>query len=200
MKKITLLMLVLCLTALTVSAQPHTRPAPEGNPKIIAEIYTDMLEKELSLSQKQRKKIYKIVLKQTKKKQTDMAAHRPAGGMPSIGRSGSLGGMGMEPGGGGGGPRGGMGGGRGPGGGGGQKPPGNGKMSAQRLPSNATFNPEESEKDIEEREKQMKKILEPAQFSRWQELEQEKRENEKERKRIEEQVRLFPQYEKKTSE
>lgn len=216
MKNFTLFFIAFSAITFTVKAQPNARPISESNPKIIAEMYTDRLEQELSLSQKQRKKIYKIVLKQTKKKQADMAVHRPAIGASSMGRggspesmgpggsggpSGSMGGGGM-----GGGSMGGgsMGGGRGPRGSGGhgsgQRPPKNSDISTQRLPSSAIFSPEETEKDIEEREKQMKKILDPAQFSRWQELEQERRENEKERKRIEEQMRLFPQYEKNTTE
>ncbi len=192
MKKITLFLFVLAIAVSTAKAQHPPRPMHENKPEKVAEMYADMLERDLLLSKKQYKKVYKICLKQAKKTQSEISAYHPAGGPSMMER----GGMSMNPGQGpgGGGQRPGMGGGHGPGVG--QMPPQKGKMPHSGLSGTEAMLPGESEKDIQEQEKKMKKILDSSQFILWQDMEKKRSDKEKEQKRIEEQERLFPPYEK----
>lgn len=184
-------LLFLFITAIGWATQAQ-RPPVEFDPERIAQMQTDMLDKELSLTKKQRKKVYKLYLKQAKEMQSMMRANHPGVRPPMMG-----GGRGP----------GGMGGGRGPGGG----RPGGGRPSmnhgqqpsfdhntlenAGTTPNERQMIPEESDEQIEALEKKMENILKPDQFTHWQEVEQERRQKEKKRRRIEEQERLFPKFE-----
>ena len=153
-----------------VAAQPRERETthrqPTLSPEKTAERKTDILRKELNLTDKQDKKVYKLYLNQAKKA---ASAGQGQGSDSSHGMNGGSGrpggGMGM-PGGGGGNP-GGMGGRPGnPPGGGGEM----GMMEGERpnrSPGNRTVQYTESEKDIAQRDKKMKKILAADQYAKW---------------------------------
>lgn len=191
MKKSFLLFLFITAIGWTIQAQ---RPPIEFDPERIAQMQTDMLDKELSLTKKQCKKVYKLYLKQAKEMQSTMGANRP-GARPPMMMGGGRG-------------PGGMGGGRGPGGGGrpggggpgmshGQQPSfdNNTPRNDEPVPDERQMIPEESDEQIETMEKKMQKILQSDQYVHWQEVEQERRQQEKKRRRIEEQERLFPKFE-----
>ena len=101
MKRSFLLFLFITAIGWTIQAQ---RLPIEHNPEKIAQIQTDMIDRELSLTKKQRKKVYKLYLKQARETQAGMRAGHPGMAPPMM-----MGGGGSR------GP-GGMGGGRGPGG------------------------------------------------------------------------------------
>ncbi|MDR2920419.1 MAG: hypothetical protein LBV72_13780 [Tannerella sp.] len=170
MKKSILLFLFITVIGWTMQAQ---RPPIEHDPEKIAQMQTDMLDRELSLTKKQRKKVYKLYLKQAREMQAGMKA-----GHPDIAPPMMMGG-GREPGG--------MGGegerrpDRGPGGGPDmghrqQAPPDrNGLNDASPMPGEKQMINEESPEQIEALEKKMQKILKPNQFVYWQKAERERR-------------------------
>jgi len=144
-------------------AQPGERgPRREMKPKEIAEMRTNMLESELSLTEKQRKKVYKLYLKEAKamQSQSSSSTSRPMGPPPG-GGPGGMGHDGMMP------PPSGGDFGDGPGMGRGM--PGHGKPGGM---------PEESDEDIAKREAKMKKILSTEQYDQWIALEKKRRHKE----------------------
>lgn len=182
-----ILLLSVCLSCLGITtAQPsrgiHPLPASQ-----IAGKRTEMMEKELGLTEKQRDKVYRINLRQAEKRQQQAAAQQspdmgdggPGGGMhPGRGMHGGMGGPGS--GGGMGRPGGSM---SGPGGNmdRGSMPGSSPRMEGQRpdrpMPAAGDFY-EESEKDVAQREKKMKKILSAEQYSKWSDMEKEHRRHE----------------------
>ncbi len=148
----------------TASAQPKEfkRPSPEA----IAEQKARKMDKDLDLTEKQYKKVYRLFLNIEKERSSNPYGMPPGGGMPPMG-----GGMpgGMPPGGGmmgggmsGGMPPGGMMGGGMPGG----APPQN--FEGGQFPGRPPMGPDKSE---EERiEKRLRKILTEQQFDRWDSL------------------------------
>lgn len=177
---------VLLLMSVSVFAQPPQgrRSAPVERPAPVsaeqaARTKTDLLAKELGLTAKQDKKVYKLYLSQAKQLSGETA--RPGSG------SGASGGMGMP----GGGPQDGMGGGMGrgrgmqggpPSGGGrgGMGPGGDmgsregrrddmgqGEAPAMNLRQGGAARVLESDKEIAARDKKMKKILSASQYGQW---------------------------------
>jgi len=145
--------------------QNGERPArPEmKSPEEIAKMKSDMMKRELSLTDKQYKKVYKLIKKDQQYRQ-NQAENQFGGGMPP-----QFGGMG-GPGGGMGGP--GMGGGMmgGPGGGMGGPGMGGPGMGGQRPEGFPGIRPKEnlvSDEYLEKQEKKLKKILTEEQYSLW---------------------------------
>lgn len=173
MKQLKFLSIVLLATLFSVSivAQekpkevPNSFPAemnqPYVSPDTVAKRQTNELSVELGLTEKQYKKVYKLLLKQEKQRRENMYAHlapkrdgAPArignGQRPQRGPGGP--GMGTHPGG--------LGGGR-PG------MIGNGSMSP---PPNSDLNQNLAKKHKNEQEKflkNMKKVLSDAQYAKW---------------------------------
>lgn len=90
MRRLLLPAILSTLFALNLSAQGErgdTRRRDPVNPEEIAEQKTTTLERELSLSEKQRKKVYKLYLKETKDAQSEMKGRQP--GPPLTDRSGT---------------------------------------------------------------------------------------------------------------
>lgn len=169
MKRKLTFILAMCLLSLGTIAQPPKgqpgEPPKKPTPEEIAKRQADMMKAELGISDKQYKKVYKLVKKDHKYRQEQMENNM--GGQPpqapDMGGQG-FGGPGMGgPGGGFGGP--GMG---GPGMGGGdfqgerpQGPPPSGMpgMGPAESPINAEY--------IEKQEKKLKKILTSEQYVKW---------------------------------
>ncbi len=172
MKKLFFTTLACTAAVVMALAQPAPGgrgPGPRATPQQVAQRKTHSLSKELELTDKQRKKVYKIYLAQAQKLAPDASSH-PGGG-PSR--------QGYGPGGHPGGSGGPMEGGRGPGMGGGQR--GEGRPEGMRPPMGAERQEgdrsapelvvEEPTRDIVRRDKKMKRILDARQYARWQELE-----------------------------
>lgn len=127
---------------------------------------TYMLDRELSLTKKQRKKVYKLYLKQAREMQTEMRAGRPGMAPPMMGGGGGRrsGGMGGGPGG-------------GPGMGHRQQAPPdrNAPKDANPMPGEEQTINEDFPEQIKALKKKMQKILTPNQFTYWQDVEQDKR-------------------------
>lgn len=178
-----ILLLAVCLSVNFGIAAQQPRKVQPLTAAQIAEQRTEIMGKELGLTEKQQKKVYSINLRQAEKRQSQTAPQQHPGM-----RNGGLGG-GMPPGGG---MRGGMGspgGGRGMVGGrgemthGGSSPGGSPHMGGERpdkpIPAAAHggfF--EEPEKEVAARGKKMKKILSPEQYSKWLNMENEHRRRE----------------------
>jgi len=157
----------LMLSSVWMSAQPQPgeRPAPPKmkTPEEIAKKEADMMQAEISLSEKQYKKVYNLVKKDHKYRQTQAAAQfgggmPPQGGGPGMGMGGpGMGGPGMGMGG----PRGSMGGGMPPQGamGQGQRPEGFTGMAPDKEIVTVEY--------LEKQEAKLKKILTPEQYSQW---------------------------------
>lgn len=165
-------MAVAGLSAVPVSAQPQPGSRPEFNgesrpmPDVseLAQKKADAMDRELSLSEKQYKKILKYYKSEIQKERDMMQANRPAG-MPdgfSGGRPDFGGGMPPMGGSGFGGPGSGFPGGGFPGGGpamdGGRAPVGGPGMAVSE---------EEMDKFYARQDKKLKKILTEEQYSRW---------------------------------
>lgn len=151
---------VLMLFCLGGYAQPHSgearpaEPPQRMTPEQIATRKTEHLNRELGLTEKQFKKVYKIYLKQAQTLQGEMEsrfAERMESGRPPMGGPGGPGG-GMRPGPGGPDMR-------------GERPEG---MPRGMMPG---ISMEESEKDLAARDKKMKKILSEDQYAKWRKLE-----------------------------
>ncbi|MDH6356250.1 hypothetical protein [Parabacteroides sp. PF5-9] len=152
------LAVIMALISLSVYAQGE-RPQ-RVTPKEFAEQKAEQLEKELALDEKQRKEVYKIYLTQANK-----LFPTQSGGGEGGGRGGR---------GGGGAPGGGMGGEMGGGG-------GAGAASVNFGPSQRKVTPGETDKDIANREKKMKKLLTEEQYAKWAPIESELNQQNKER-------------------
>lgn len=179
------------MLSIGMSAQPQgDRPSPpkQRTPEEIAEKEATRMKSEINLTDKQYKKVYKLIKKDQKYRQSQ-AEKQFAGGMPPQG--GGMGGPGMGSGPGGmgggmmGGGPGGMGGGMmggGPGGMGGMGGPGGGSMGGSRPPQGDMgqgprpeggqmgMGPREdfvTEEYLEKQERKLKKILTAEQYSKW---------------------------------
>ena len=151
-----------------VQAQPRSAefPREKMTPERMAADKTDRLTRELGLNAKQTKKVYKIYLKQARTLLGDMESRSfEGGGRPPMGGPGGPGGFGGpgRPGG-----PGGPGGGMGPGG---VRPglPGEPPEGAPRMMPGGPA--EESEKELNARNKKMKKILSAEQYEKWRKIE-----------------------------
>lgn len=160
-------MAVAWIPAMSANAQPQGGPRPEFKgehrpmPTVneIAQQKTNAMDHELTLTEKQYKKILKYYKEEAEKEREmmeDFPGEKPdfGGGRPPMGGPG-MGGPGM--GGGFRGPQGGFPGG-GPGMGGGRPPMGGPAMG---------MSDEEMEKYYEKQDKKLKKILTPEQYDRW---------------------------------
>jgi len=180
MKKLMLLVMTVVISGITttISAQFETRERrPQMTPEQIAEEKTEWLDNELSLTEKQRKKVYKLYLKEAKSMQNRHSMGGPPPGGPG-------GGQGRPPMGGGGRP---------PGGGmGHDSQPGDRGQMPQKSPNDDTLS-EESEEEISKRETKMEKILTSEQYEQWVSIE-------KENRRKERQEKLFPKAEKESND
>jgi hypothetical protein len=173
----------LALGVTVTYAQPEQRPQGGERPTAqqMAEDKSNQLATGLGLTDKQRQKVYKIYLRQAQKMnaQSSGSSRPDFGGMPGGGPQGG----GMPGGGGhmGGGMRGGMGGGPQGGGpgqqfggpqqmGGGEQPP-MGVNGAERHPVPVI----ESDKEIQARDKKMRKILNDEQYAKWSQWENQER-------------------------
>ena len=170
---VVVLILLLSLGMSTSNAQPRPERPPMPTPEEIAQRKTEKMDKEISLDEKQVKKIFKIYLKEENaKKEAREGGFPPMGGFPGGGPGGFPGGApGGFPGGGPGGFGGGF-----PGGGGGFPGPPPGGMRPEGFPGGmpggpltATVNGKDIESDeyIDWREKKFKKILTPEQYQRF---------------------------------
>ncbi len=185
-----LILLILCVFPMLSGFAQYENKRERLTPEHSAQNYTSLLKAELTLTEKQSKKVYKLYLKQARKKESEMSGSvmREHPDSPSYGSGHPGAGMGVPPG------RiyGGM-----PGSvqrpertGEGEKPDG----IQQRKTLKNVY--QESKEDIEKCEKKMKKILDEVQYKNWQEIEKEKSFKEREQLRREEQKGLFPPYEK----
>lgn len=179
------LRIIACAGMLAAAVQSQAQPQqsrPQGQPQrneirppVSAEDAatrkTGILRSELSLTDKQYKKVYKLYLKQAeqatapissqgKPMAQGMGGPRPGGVRPGGGGMGGPGGGMGGPGGGMGGPGGGM----GPGGG-----HGPGQTGLQPRSDEPYF---EAEKEIAARDKKMKRILSADQYAKWKPWEQ----------------------------
>jgi len=139
----------------------HPSPPKQRTPEEIAKAEADMMKAELNLTDKQYKKVYKLIKKDHEYRQSQME-NAFAEGMPPQG--GMPGGMpqGGMPGGMSGGMPGGMGGGRPPMGEMGQMPrPEGGQPGMKPLEDIVT------EEYLEKQENKLKKILTEEQYSKW---------------------------------
>ena len=173
MKKIlsiaAMLTVAFCAVAQPQGGRPQGGPQQQGeklnrekvNP---AQMKADRMKQELSLTDKQ----YKKVLKVYKQEENSMHPQNDGGmqGGPGMGgpggMPGGMGGPGMGPGGMQGGP--GMG---GPGMGGPGMGPGNGQRPQGPPPGMQQLSDEEMEKILSKKEKSLRKILTPEQFDTW---------------------------------
>lgn len=138
----------------------HRGPMKEVTPKEIAEKKTRMLESELSLTEKQRKKVYKLYLKEAKAMQSKASSStfRPMGPPPGGGPGGH-------------------------GGGGMALPPNMGSFDnesgmSERPHGRGQSNIQESDEDMAKRKTKMKKILSAAQYDQWVKLEKQRKHKE----------------------
>lgn len=124
------------------------------NPEKSAKRITEEMSKELGLTEKQYKKVYKVILKEQKTLvENSFGQNRPpmmpggpeAGGRPMMGNPGERPPMGMGPGGG---------------------------MPSQRPPRMDEDQAEVLEKARKTKEKKLKKILSDEQYTQWQEMQQ----------------------------
>lgn len=155
------------LLTLGLSAQTQeTGSRPEApkmkSPAEIAEKKANMMQREVGLTEKQYKKVYKLFKKDEQYRQELMEENM--GGMPPMGRPDGMGGPGM---GGGRPPQGGPGMG-GPGMGGG-RPPQGGDMSSRPRPEGFPgMGPVEvSEEYIDKQDQKLRKILTDEQYLQW---------------------------------
>ena len=157
MKRLVLIFAAAFIAGFSASAQPQSREGqqPPRHRQTVSrpQQKADLMKRELSLSDKQYKKVLKVF------KQEESSMHPDnGGGMPS--------GPGM------GGPGGGMPGGPGMGGpGGGMGGPGMGAPDGQRPqgppPGMQQLSDDEIDRIIAKKEKQLRKILSPEQFDTW---------------------------------
>lgn len=158
---------LLLIVDVAAQPQPLTKII---TPQQVAEQHTDMMAEHLSLTKKQRKKVYKINLKQAEKAQS---VEKTSFSPPQGGRGGRQGGPPM-----GGGMNRGQGDMRRPDGG--QRPQMQSKqqpptISEDKMPGMPYM---ETEEEIAKRQAKMKKILTAEQYPKWLQLEQDRRQQE----------------------
>jgi len=148
------------MLSIGLSAQPEgVRPAPpkQMTPEEIAKKEADMMMSELNLTDKQYKKVYKLIKKDHEYRQSQMK-QQFGEGMPPMGGGPGMGGPGMgNPG---------MG---GPGGMGGGRPP-QGEMGARPEGGFPGMGPREdviTEEYLEKQDQKLKEILTAEQYSKW---------------------------------
>ena len=174
------LMLTCVLPQSELKAQESNQQAMKEmpNPEKAAKRRANAMQETLGLTDKQYKKVYKLILAEENEMfEMSNGGPRQQGGMPSGGHGGGMGG----PGGGMGGPGGGMGGfGGGMGGPGGGMGPGGGGMPPQGMGGSSNKDPRETMiKNAEKREKKMKKILSEEQYAQYQVMREQQREEQR---------------------
>lgn len=153
MKKLLLLLCIMTISGFaskSFAQTPEERPHFESrSPEQIANRMTEQMNKQLQLTDKQFKKIYKLNLKEIKAKEKSMSKKGPGMngphvGMrhrPPMGEGGHS--MGMK----------------------GERPSMHGPMGEHPMPAHKT--PNELLKEAQKKESKLKKILTPEQFSKW---------------------------------
>ncbi|MCD8101630.1 MAG: hypothetical protein LUE26_03510 [Alistipes sp.] len=165
--------LVLATGFITLSGIAQPPRGPQVSAEQMAGENTKRIAEQLDLTEKQRKKVYKLYLRQAReieKARTPGADNRMAGGPGERGgmMAGGPGGMrGGGPGGGPGGGRGGMQGGPGGRGGPGGEAMGQGGQPGGRPDARPAGPYEEPEKSVRKRDSKMRKILTGEQYGRW---------------------------------